>query len=205
MSNIPKNAREFNLEMAQQDHPLVTRDGRPAKFIAYVPEADQGFKLVVMIGNTVHTTREDGKFNNWNWDLFLAPLGMCEGKPVFANDILTGKDNPCYDGKEFVVKIGHNWFEKFKWPSKAPKVETRISANELRNVYNSDLGGPVDKALTAVANKAIERAILDGDVIPTSVVKELMKEMTRYDWDRFAGIVDDEIEISIQQYKDELK
>ena len=36
--NIPPNTKPFSLEFAQQGHPLITRDGRNAKFIAYVSE-----------------------------------------------------------------------------------------------------------------------------------------------------------------------
>jgi len=88
--NIPPNTKPFSLELAKQNHPLITRDGRNAKFIAYVPDANKGFNLVVMIDGNVYTTRDDGQFTNRNFDVFLAPLGMCEGLPVFAGDTLHG-------------------------------------------------------------------------------------------------------------------
>lgn len=41
--------RAFNLEEAKEGKPLVTRDGRDAKFIAHVPEALPNWRLIVMI------------------------------------------------------------------------------------------------------------------------------------------------------------
>ena len=168
MSNFPPNTKSFSLDAAIAGHPLITRAGQPAKFIAYVPDAVEDEQLITLVDGRTRLHYSYGASDgSMAFDLFLAPLGYCEGKPVFSGDVL-------YSCGEFIVQLGiHYEFVKCKWPSKSPVVETRISANELRNVYNYDLGGPVDKALTAVANKAIERAIADGDVIPTSLFVEM--------------------------------
>jgi hypothetical protein len=41
----------FKLEAAKAGHPLVTRDGRKAKFIAYVPELPASLATIVRIDN----------------------------------------------------------------------------------------------------------------------------------------------------------
>ena len=69
--------KPFNLEAAKRGDPIVTRDGRKAKFIAHVPEADPSFKLAVLIDGEIFTFAEAG--NYWSdkkdstLDLFMAP------------------------------------------------------------------------------------------------------------------------------------
>lgn len=41
--------KPFDLEAAKRGEPIVTRDGRKAKFIAHVPEASEGFRVVAFI------------------------------------------------------------------------------------------------------------------------------------------------------------
>lgn len=55
--------KEFNLEEAKAGAPIQTRDGRPAKFIAHVPEAVDDCKIVVLIEGIIHgwlNVYEDG-------------------------------------------------------------------------------------------------------------------------------------------------
>lgn len=72
--------RPFNLEEAKAGHPLITRDGRPAKFVAHVPEAKDSQHVIVMIDRTVvamygyggtcpHATLRE----QHDSDLFMAP------------------------------------------------------------------------------------------------------------------------------------
>lgn len=171
MNNVPNGLKKFNLEDAKAGHPLVTRDGREAKFIAYVPEANQGFNLVVMIDGCVHAFPESGRPKNEDFHLFLAPLGMCEGKPVFAGDIICNQSD-----KEFVAQpIDYapedmQWIS-CTWPKQKPVVETQMTECEIRDVY---MAAPGMTEWRDTANKAIERSIADGDVIPTNVVEELL-------------------------------
>lgn len=173
--NVPENMRAFDCLMAQQGHPLCTRDGRNAKFIAYVPDAITPHQLVIQVDDEVYTYSMDGTSYGAmdKWDLFLSPLGMCQGKPVFAGDVLTLKDNPLKT--DFIVPVKADCFDQFQWPSKALVVETRMSDKELEQAYwdGQQKLSYVSEGAKSVANKAIERAIADGDVIPTSVVAKL--------------------------------
>ena len=54
--------KPFDLEAAKAGAPIVTRDGRPAKFIAHVAEAHPSQRLLVLIDGTVHTKFESGKY-----------------------------------------------------------------------------------------------------------------------------------------------
>lgn len=38
--------KPFDLDKAKSGHPLITRDGRKAKFIAHVPECDNRYKVL---------------------------------------------------------------------------------------------------------------------------------------------------------------
>ena len=71
--------KPFNLEAAKAGAPLVTRDGRPAKFIAHVGEAQPSQRLVVLIDGGVYTKFESGGYSNSPAhvspnDLFMAPV-----------------------------------------------------------------------------------------------------------------------------------
>lgn len=65
------------LENVMSGHPIQTRDGNPAKFIAHVPEAREAQRLVVLVdGFRVWTMREDGKaveHQDSAYDILLAP------------------------------------------------------------------------------------------------------------------------------------
>lgn len=67
--------KPFDLHAAMSGAKLVTRDGRDAKFIAYVPETDPGGRVLVLIDKTVWGLYDNGKFRKRgasNVDLFLA-------------------------------------------------------------------------------------------------------------------------------------
>ena len=69
--------RPFNLEAAKAGAPLVTRDRKRARFLAHVPEADEGYRLIVYIEGSAAVTDlcDDGRvgyINDYPSDLFLA-------------------------------------------------------------------------------------------------------------------------------------
>lgn len=179
----PENTKPFDLLLAQQGHPLITRDGRSVKFIAYNPDVIYHQRIITKIDDEIVLYSNSGVqplVALKQWDLFLAPVGYCEGLPVFPNDVLIGTDdNTAFKGKELVVEIHHNSFPKFKWPSKNVVVKTQLEYSELAEHYLHY--GQARDIITSwssicaenLANKAIERAISDGDVIPTSVVEKL--------------------------------
>ncbi len=130
----PNNMKAFDLELAKAGHKLSTRDGREAKFIAHVPDSDHpSKKIVAQVKSSVFLFGENGQM--WHEgiddiDLFLAPLGFCEGKPVFAGDKLVG---PCGDifAEPYMTERGA--FDLAKWPSQKPIVETRMTAQAIKN------------------------------------------------------------------------
>ena len=78
--------KPFDLEAAKAGAPLVTRDGRPAKFIAHVVEAHPSQRLIVLVDGVVLTKFENGKYAGSSAhvsdnDLFMAPAK----RTVWAN------------------------------------------------------------------------------------------------------------------------
>ena len=72
--------KPFDLEAAKAGAPIVTRDGRPAKFIAHVEEAHPSQRLLVLIDGVVRMEFDNGKYlgrggrgGETDNDLFMAP------------------------------------------------------------------------------------------------------------------------------------
>jgi hypothetical protein len=67
--------KPFDLEAAKRGEPIVCRNGTPAKFIAHVPEANDGRRLIVLISNFIFTHFENGREypSDTDRDLFMAP------------------------------------------------------------------------------------------------------------------------------------
>lgn len=64
--------KPFDLEAAKRGEPIVTRDGREAKFIAHVPELN--FPVLVLLDVGLWQARKDGTSNvGVHVDLFMAP------------------------------------------------------------------------------------------------------------------------------------
>ena len=171
--SIPENTKPFDLSMAQAKHPIITRDGRKAKFIAYVPENDEYYQTIVCVDGKPEPTNNAGSYGPGasEYDLFLSPLGYCEGLPVWPGDKLNDED-----GNTFVINVKHCNFKELKWPIKAPVVETRMTETEAYKCFVDISLSSGAKGILAVANKAIERSIADGDCIPSDCFVQMASD-----------------------------
>lgn len=64
------------LEKVKAGHPIQTRHGTPAKFVAHVPEAKEPHRLVVLCDGWLRATQEDGRIHESGEsqsDIILAP------------------------------------------------------------------------------------------------------------------------------------
>lgn len=72
--------KPFDLEAAKRGEPIVTRDGRKAKFIAHVPEANKDSQVVFLVGSDLYIRQTSGlgkrKTTYSELDLFMAPPPM---------------------------------------------------------------------------------------------------------------------------------
>lgn len=70
--------RPFDLEAAKRGEPIITRDGREAKFIAHVPEAKEEHRVIVLVERNPLPAHETGEYfdirvGESKNDLFMAP------------------------------------------------------------------------------------------------------------------------------------
>lgn len=68
--------KPFNLSLALKGHPIQARNGQPGEFIAHVPKANKGSRVVVLVGEIILNCYEDGsvyKSYESEYDLFMAP------------------------------------------------------------------------------------------------------------------------------------
>lgn len=76
LHNLPK-LKPFDLEAAKAGAPLVTRDGRSARFVAHVPEAESGLRVLVYVegacGVSEYSETGTARAQNRHGDLSMAP------------------------------------------------------------------------------------------------------------------------------------
>lgn len=69
--------KPFDLEAAKRGEPIITRDGRPVKFIAHVPEARAAHRVVIVdvAAGYIGIRHENGMWGESprKDDLFMAP------------------------------------------------------------------------------------------------------------------------------------
>lgn len=69
--------KPFDLEAAKRGEPIQTRDGREAKFIAHVTEAEAISRVVFLCGRSIYSSCEDGTYygraQETAMDPFMAP------------------------------------------------------------------------------------------------------------------------------------
>lgn len=75
--NTTTQIKPFNLKEAIEGKPLVNRQGKPVKFIAYVPEAVDCYRLIVLdCNNQIVCYYDDGSYIGTKehfMDVFMAP------------------------------------------------------------------------------------------------------------------------------------
>jgi len=113
--------KPFDLEAAKRGEPIVTRDGREAKFIAHVPEANEIQKIVVSVDKGLISLRQNGrtwKDTDTRSDLFMAPKKRTvwvnlysDGEAFYhytqeeADDLDSGAKEDRIGGKAYPVEI----------------------------------------------------------------------------------------------------
>ncbi len=99
--------KPFDLEAAKRGEPIVTRDGRPAKFIAHVPEANACYQVVALFSGLISTYAASGHVysekNPYDVDLFMAP----RKRTVWVNVYPPGTN--CFGGAYETEAIANNY------------------------------------------------------------------------------------------------
>lgn len=121
--------KPFNLEAAKNGAPIITRDGRPAKFVGHFPENVEDQRVAFVCSGQIKVATEQGKFwsdrSGSELDLFMAsvkkegwiPLyrSSTSGKfPAYAGYIYATKDQAEQDGRQnpgFIQAVHISWEE----------------------------------------------------------------------------------------------
>lgn len=116
--------KPFNLQEAKDGKPLLTRKGRPVKFVAYEPEAVLYERIIGLYldNKTIGVWTETGTVAEYerSYDLFMAPIKR-EGWAAIYNmhGPLAGKQANAYiypteeAAKEYEAKA--NAYVKMEW------------------------------------------------------------------------------------------
>ena len=105
--------KPFNLAAAKNGAPIITRDGRPAKFIGHFPENVEDERVAFVCGGQVKAATEQGKF--WSdgpaseHDLFMATTTRQGWVPLYRScppDKFLARTGNVYATKEQAEQIG---------------------------------------------------------------------------------------------------
>ena len=187
----PKDTRPFNLKLAQQGAKIGIEGSTN---IVRLVCSDKGgaHPVVVLSKSEYHKTVAEKIFcfteqglRNDRAKLVMLPHGTVQGKAVFVGDKILGAG-----GGEVVVtsQMKQSDFDKCRWYKEVQYPETRMNWNDFNREYKNVFDVNKHKAGIAaswcsdacknLANKAIERAIKDGDVIPVDEVLKMLKQIT---------------------------
>lgn len=110
--------KPFDLEAAKRGEPIVMRDGRKVKFVAYVPEASPDSKIIVVsdIGNVL-IYREDGRvcpYREYDSDLVMTPPPM---RSINGYEYPEPVREPLKDGQRYFIAspLSPKFFNSFVW------------------------------------------------------------------------------------------
>ena len=108
--------KPFDLEAAKRGEPIVTRDGRQARFIAHVPDAPPAQRVVCITDLGVNTHYETGDFiaNDSPNDLFMESPPM---RSINGEEYPEPVRGPLEYGQEFFVAnpLGMDFYSSCEW------------------------------------------------------------------------------------------
>lgn len=176
--NAPENTRPFSLNDAKAGAPVVCRNGDEATILKF-DLRNTKYPLFGLYGPTdeVRTWNNKGEFiddkQEHHIDIFMAPLGFIDGKPVFVGDAI--EDGGAGDWTPGVAHPANRIFTNCRWP--APKreyPETLMRKEELHSIYVSCEDNHLQTYI-AVANSVLRHAIDAGQVLLPSEQVDPMK------------------------------
>jgi hypothetical protein len=171
---MKNDMKPFNIEHAKAGAPYGYLDGTTAEILKF---DILGPYPILSIWNSQFTFKhlpdgsvEKGSSKSTN-NLVMIPLGYCERKPVFVGDKLFyphTKENYIVNPNSITNFSHFRWFVEQKEEIEYPK--SKMSDTELYDLYNTDriTKKLICDSLRLIANAAIERAIIDKQVIISS-------------------------------------
>ena len=104
--------KPFDLEAAKRGEPIVTRDGRKAKFIAHVPEAKHYQKIVLLMEGGLYSCNIDG--HGVDEIFFMAPPPM---RSINGYEYPEPVQEPVRKGKTYFLAdpgVSHS-YQRMSW------------------------------------------------------------------------------------------
>ena len=93
--------KPFDLEAAKRGEPLVTRDGRPAKFIAHVPENLSTYKVYAQVKGFIYLPSYNENGSRFEDSTSGEDLFMARRKVTYWLNIYAAPYSPsCHPSKE---------------------------------------------------------------------------------------------------------
>lgn len=192
----PEFSRPFNMEHAKAGAPYCCRDGRTAQVLKWDRNVSD-FPLLGVIGKSddPRTWEINGSTiycnhgAEYDCDLVMLPVGICQSKPVFMGDELVTRF-----GYKFVVEAKNigDLCEENTWPEPVPSYPvTRMQLKDFDiAIITSGSKECVDaRAACAIANAAIASALIDGDVVLPGAAPsdDLLMKVAKEVWCRATG------------------
>lgn len=191
----PEFSKPFNILDAKAGAPYCCRDGRTAQVLKWDRNvSDYPMMGVVGKSDDPRTWTATGSAiygahgEEYDCDLVMLPVGMCQSKPVFMGDELVTRF-----GDKFVVEAKNICVlcEENTWPVPTPAypVTLMTDGDLVSNYYG---GGPVSheqeyQAWRRIANSALRHAIDAGQVVPSSVHDKATRALIRGGWQDLGG------------------
>ncbi len=177
MTTKPKHTKPFNLDHAKAGAPYCCANGDPATILKWDGRGVAGNTLIGCTRAEDHPAswNAEGRYNFAlglvGFNLVMLPLGYVEGKPVFWDSEMLHKDGTPVAG-HVAAHHSADGFNDYTWPKPAPKYPlSNMTDEELCIAYNDGkfyglVPMPFEYGTRFVANAAIARAVLDGQVVP---------------------------------------
>ena len=144
--------KPFNLEAVKRGEPFVTRDGTPARLIAYVPYLGDGERLLVHISNINKAIAffDDGSYQEDepdSWDLFMKPklnyisVWRKDGRPQRFAFPVAYSQPPCRG----VAMVSLTTAEALALAEELELDEVYMSPETLKHIAEPDLASAIRK------------------------------------------------------------
>ncbi len=170
MKHDVTHTRPFSVDLAKAGAPYCCRDGREVEMFKW----DRP-NLYPLLGcydekHDAGSWTTGGKFTvssdeDHVADLVLLPLGILDGKPVFAGDELES----ILDGTKAKVGPGHRVFKNCRWPAPVKAYPILgITHQQLLNAFGQQGiqdGSPMSDGFRRIADATIMHAIDTGAVV----------------------------------------
>ena len=216
----PEFSKPFDLAAARAGAPFCCRDGRTAEILKWDGRRPGEPLIGFQSDSDIPASwAEDGAYetgHEGDIDLVMLPLGLIDGKPMFAGDEIEAMSVTGSHWISITVRPGDRPLGgRFRWPAPAKAYPvTTMRHEDMFSIYSADLRGrgytsvgAETHGLEAVANAALRHAIDSAQVITAEQAGEEARGLAKVMADRrferdmaVASAVRDELVAGVARY-----